>query len=176
MKRCSRCEETKPLEVFGGCKRSKDGFRAWCRGCWNAYQREHYARNAEQERARATGYYYRNLDQARAKARRTSLNAINTYPERQKARKHARRAAGSFTAEEWLALLKASGGRCHWCEEPIEGAPHADHVVPLSRGGAGTIDNVVVSCASCNLSKGAKLVEEWRPELQSDAARFDRPI
>ena len=176
MKRCSRCKETKPLEAFGAHKASEDGLRAWCRGCWNAYHRERYKTSPEEGRKKVARWQTANPEKARAKARRTVAKACAAHPERQKARKHARRAAGSFTAEEWLALLEASGGRCRWCDEPIEGSPHADHVVPLSRGGVGTIDNVVVSCAPCNLSKGAKLVEEWRPELQSDAARFDRPI
>ncbi|PJO25141.1 hypothetical protein Y5A_000315 [Burkholderia glumae AU6208] len=39
----------------------------------------------------------------------------------------------------------------------------ADHVVPLSRGGPTTEQNLVTSCRPCNRSKGAKLVEEWRP-------------
>jgi hypothetical protein len=33
---------------------------------------------------------------------------------------------------------------------------HADHVVPLSRGGDHSPENVVICCAKCNLHKGAK--------------------
>lgn len=35
-----------------------------------------------------------------------------------------------------------------------------DHVIPLSRGGDHSIDNIVPSCFSCNASKGNKLLSE----------------
>jgi len=35
-----------------------------------------------------------------------------------------------------------------------------DHVVPRSRGGDSVWENVVTSCAPCNLRKGDRLVEE----------------
>lgn len=38
---------------------------------------------------------------------------------------------------------------------------HADHIVPLARGGRNTMDNMQCLCARCNLSKGAKA--EWAP-------------
>jgi hypothetical protein len=39
---------------------------------------------------------------------------------------------------------------------------HCDHVHPRSRGGVDHAANLVTSCASCNLSKGAKLLSEWQ--------------
>jgi 5-methylcytosine-specific restriction endonuclease McrA len=33
---------------------------------------------------------------------------------------------------------------------------HIDHFHPLSKGGKHSIDNLVASCAKCNLSKGSK--------------------
>jgi CRISPR/Cas system Type II protein with McrA/HNH and RuvC-like nuclease domain len=35
-----------------------------------------------------------------------------------------------------------------------------DHVIPRSKGGANTWDNLVTCCSSCNLRKGNKSVEE----------------
>jgi len=42
---------------------------------------------------------------------------------------------------------------------------HCDHVHPVSRGGGHEIENLVTSCALCNLSKGSKTLAEWRPDL-----------
>ena len=54
-------------------------------------------------------------------------------------------------------------GACVYCGAP---AQHLDHVLPLARGGDDIEDNVVPACAPCNLSKGAKLLSEWRPGFE----------
>jgi hypothetical protein len=43
---------------------------------------------------------------------------------------------------------------------------HVDHRVPLARGGAHHPDNMQVVCAKYNLSKGAKLEEEFSHKLK----------
>lgn len=55
---------------------------------------------------------------------------------------------------------------CHWCGGRF--APkqcHSDHVMPLARGGAHNLDNLVVACARCNQRKYAKLPHEWSAQL-----------
>ncbi|OKI71401.1 HNH endonuclease [Streptomyces sp. MJM1172] len=64
-----------------------------------------------------------------------------------------------------LAILARWGSACAYCGKRAE---HLDHVVPLSRGGEDVESNMVPACAPCNLSKGAKTLEEW-------AATFDTP-
>jgi 5-methylcytosine-specific restriction endonuclease McrA len=36
-----------------------------------------------------------------------------------------------------------------------------DHIIPLSKGGPDTIDNLVYACKQCNLSKGNKSLIDW---------------
>ena len=38
---------------------------------------------------------------------------------------------------------------------------HCDHVLPRSRGGPDSMENLVAACPRCNLLKGAKTPEEW---------------
>ena len=38
----------------------------------------------------------------------------------------------------------------------------ADHVVPVSKGGPSTLENLVTACKPCNRKKGVKSLEEWR--------------
>lgn len=46
---------------------------------------------------------------------------------------------------------------CQYCRGPAESI---DHVIPRSRGGQHTWDNVVAACRRCNVRKGSKLPNE----------------
>ena len=49
--------------------------------------------------------------------------------------------------------------RCYYCKDgPYE---HLEHCVPLVRGGKHIKENLVPSCAKCNLTKGTKTLDEW---------------
>jgi 5-methylcytosine-specific restriction endonuclease McrA len=56
------------------------------------------------------------------------------------------------------ALFARDGHKCVYCGSP--GRLTLDHVVPRSRGGDSVWENVVTSCAPCNLRKGNRLPEE----------------
>ena len=57
------------------------------------------------------------------------------------------------------ALFARDGWRCVYCGTS-SGRLTLDHVVPRSRGGDSVWENVVTSCAPCNLKKGNRLLEE----------------
>jgi 5-methylcytosine-specific restriction endonuclease McrA len=56
------------------------------------------------------------------------------------------------------ALFARDGWRCQYCGST--GRLTLDHVVPRSRGGDSVWENVVASCAPCNLRKGDRLPDE----------------
>ena len=56
------------------------------------------------------------------------------------------------------ALFARDGWRCVYCGSA--GRLTLDHVVPRSRGGDSVWENVVTSCAPCNLRKGNRTLEE----------------
>jgi 5-methylcytosine-specific restriction endonuclease McrA len=57
------------------------------------------------------------------------------------------------------ALFARDNWRCVYCGT-TSGRLTLDHVVPRSRGGDSVWENVVTSCAPCNLKKGNRLPEE----------------
>ena len=57
------------------------------------------------------------------------------------------------------ALFARDDWRCVYCGES-GGRLTLDHVIPRSRGGESVWENVVTSCAPCNLRKGNRLLEE----------------
>ena len=62
------------------------------------------------------------------------------------------------------ALFARDGWRCVYCGSA--GRLTLDHVIPRSRGGDSVWENVVTSCAPCNLKKGNRLLEEASMKLQ----------
>ncbi len=63
------------------------------------------------------------------------------------------------------ALFARDGWRCVYCGAS-SGRLTLDHVVPRSRGGDSVWENVVTSCAPCNLRKGDRLPHEAAMELR----------
>jgi len=55
------------------------------------------------------------------------------------------------------SVFARDGHRCQYCGAPAE---NIDHVVPRSRGGAHSWENVVASCRRCNAAKEDYLLEE----------------
>lgn len=100
--------------------------------------------------------------EARAEGR-----ASDPWSERRRANYARRRAlkAGSavgapFTSAE---VFERDGWLCGLCSQPVDSAVEypdpasasLDHVVPLSRGGEHSLENVQLAHLSCNVSKGA---------------------
>jgi len=63
------------------------------------------------------------------------------------------------------ALFARDGWRCMYCGT-TNGRLTLDHVVPRSRGGESVWDNVVTSCAPCNMRKGNRLPHEVEMTLR----------
>lgn len=82
----------------------------------------------------------------------------------------------NYKRRRWTALVDTRldmtlvfakcGWKCTYCntETPeylrgkfVDNAPELDHIVPLSKGGSHTYENVTLSCRLCNLKKGNKI-------------------
>ena len=99
---------------------------------------------------------------------RTSATARARY-----AKRRARRVAAAdndLTGDQWQQLLDA-WGRCAYCGGTGP-ALQRDCVLPISRGGRYTVDNVVPACASCNASKGNIEVTTWLRRRKRDDGAF----
>lgn len=79
--------------------------------------------------------------------------------------KHRRRAAErasphTLTAEQWTTILELQDYICPMCQRSFDDdlPPTMDHIVPVSKGGGLTFENVQALCRSCNSSKGTKTI------------------
>ena len=110
------------------------------------YQREHKAKRAEHDLQ-----YQREHPEVLAAA---------------SARRRVRMANfdGNFTSKEFRALCVTFENRCVYCGQELPLGP--DHLVPLSRGGSNSIDNIVPCCRYCNSAKHTKTYEEYVEQLR----------
>lgn len=67
-----------------------------------------------------------------------------------------------ITAAEVLYVLVRYDFKCIYCGELLNNKGwHLDHYQPLSRGGNNKVNNLVSSCAICNIMKGALVGDQF---------------
>lgn len=62
-------------------------------------------------------------------------------------------------------IYKRDGHKCQYCGSTKELT--IDHIIPRSRGGEDSWENLVVACMSCNTRKGDKLLEDTNLTLHT---------
>jgi 5-methylcytosine-specific restriction endonuclease McrA len=63
---------------------------------------------------------------------------------------------------------KTAVGKCYYCQQIVSFKELTmDHLVPLTRGGRSTRDNLVPSCKPCNNLKKNMLPLEWEAYLET---------
>ncbi len=132
-----------------------------------AYDKAYADKNREKILARSREYGKRNSERMREKAREwaeRNKDRVHAIKHNYKSRRKAWEDGGVATRDlqEWQ---DAQDKACYWCEIECADSYHIDHYYPLSKGGSHTLDNLVISCASCNLRKNAKLPEEFAKEI-----------
>ena len=128
--------------------------------------RNYRAAHAEEYRQYQNMWRKNNRDKVREyeRAQRTKnpQYARTKTSQRRSAKKLAQ---GRYTSEDVRIQYDAQRGRCWWCGCTLGDNYHADHRIPLSRGGSNAPENIVLTCPRCNTSKGARLPSEWNGRL-----------
>jgi 5-methylcytosine-specific restriction endonuclease McrA len=127
-----------------------------------AWHREYHRNHKEQEADYRRKYIEANREKMRERRRLRQLR----NPEEKRIHVRLRRkriaiAQGHHTPADVKRQYEAQRGKCYYCGCELNGTYQTDHVIPISRGGSDSMENIVVACASCNLSKGNKLPHEW---------------
>lgn len=72
-------------------------------------------------------------------------------------------------------IIKRDKGICQYCGKHLGKKEYTvDHVIPRSRGGKNTWDNLVASCRKCNFKKSNKLLSETNMTLLKEPKQPSR--
>jgi len=64
-KKCSKCQNTKTLDNFTKDKKTKDGYRFWCKECSNSQKKLYYLKNADKLKKSVIEYRKSNIEKVK---------------------------------------------------------------------------------------------------------------
>lgn len=166
-KACYRVDSGRYRKANAAKFRERDRKRYWANRKENIERvRVYYEANRELVLERGRQWRKNNLEYTRQRARQYRQNhpeQVRVDSRRRRARK--RGSGGNHTAGDIRIIYERQGGRCWWCGEDCKDDYHVDHRIPLSKGGSNGPGNLVISCPTCNLSKGTRLPHEFNGRL-----------
>lgn len=178
-KKCTKCERFFPAttEYFHRMKEGKYGVGSWCKECAAKKKKEHYQPHKRKVTTSVKIYQQIHKEEKLAydkEYNRTHREQIRirekeywqSHPEQLKANTHNHRArkltnGGTHTAEDIQKQYTNQKGKCYYCSKKVGKKYDVDHIIPLSKGGSNSPENLVIACPSCNRAKKDKLPHEW---------------
>ena len=159
-KKCTKCEEAKPLAEFRLEKRNKSGVAAICKKCCYA---ENAARNAYAGSAAIKAWRSKNKERAKEIAKKSYEKNRAGYIYRARCRKIAlKQRTPKWLTEFDLFVIECIYDRAKELGEYFGVPFHVDHIIPLQGktvSGFHCPANLQILPASVNLSKSNKFVE-----------------
>jgi 5-methylcytosine-specific restriction endonuclease McrA len=187
LKRCPDCERWLGRDEFHKDSARPGSVHGSCKACNNARasrwyhangdrMREYRKRTSDVRRPYIRKWYEENRDrynQTSRKWRQNNPGKAKAIFHRARLRRMAR-SEGSYTSQEWQALVDYYGNVCLKCGVAAEDALYSnltvDHVIPLSKGGSNQIENLQPLCWNCNVKKGVRAID-YRPRPLPDFVR-----
>lgn len=136
------------------------------------YGRQYKLRNREKVRASSLEYYRRTRDKNKNKRQEYHRKRWETDPEYRKRmyiahmNRRARIKGSTVNPKSITSFIRRVKSMktavCYYCESRVPSKDiHFDHIIPLSKGGAHSIENLCTSCSHCNHSKNSTPIQEW---------------
>ena len=168
---CHHCKKEKPKTDFFRDKHRATGRKPRCKTCEKLYScdkerksdrlKAYRAANAEKYRLIVRASMLKNIEHHKQRRREyLQTEQGRLMYRRQTQARYARKKAAFIEHVDVSDLLREAQGRCAYCGVEVGSTYHVDHYIPIARGGKHERSNLRISCAKCNLSKGAKMPEE----------------
>lgn len=136
MKHCYKCLTFKLPTEFGKNKSRKDGLSDECKPCKRQQDRDYAARNRDAAKKRASAWYYKNYEYARAKQNEYGKTWLQNNLDKHAAYQNKRRASKLMATPKWLTESHLLQMECKYSLSAMLSKEtgiqhHVDHVVPL---------------------------------------------
>lgn len=171
MKTCTECKKEFPANVEYFYKIST-GLKAKCKKCYLSKSKPYREKNKEKILERGRLWYSNNKErrlEVGQQWRKSNVDKSREIIRSSSRKRRALKLQNGFDLYTEEQVLESYGHNCYLCNNRIDftaprqvGMPgwetglHIEHVIPISKGGPDTIDNVRPSHALCNLRKGIK--------------------
>ena len=121
----------------------------------NVIRLEQYHANKEIEQEKQRIRYANNPEKGRAKIKLWRQENPKKRSEQETKRRVLEKnvSVNDLTAAQWRAIKEIYRWRCAYCNKKTV-ALTQDHIIPLSKGGNHTMENIVPACRPCNSKKG----------------------
>ena len=154
---CSVCKKELPHKEFSKSAENKDGYKSCCKKC-SSIQRKEYLSRPEVKKSK------REYDKKWAKKFYSTKagKAMNKkHIHIRKSRKV--KAYYNYSPMTWKETLEEFEYSCAYCGKSDDNLQQ-EHIIPLSKQGPYTKQNIIPACSFCNGSKHNHNLNDWYPE------------
>ena len=164
---CKDCGKELDINLFDKSKEMKDGHINKCKYCRKEYSIKYLEINKEIIKEKSKEYRkvhkeaIRNTHREyiaktrvnkplhiRSKKSENPRDNRNVIQQRRKARK--KELLSNLTVKQWLEIKLYFNNKCCYCGREL--SLTQEHLIPLSKGGEYTVNNIIPACRSCNCS------------------------
>lgn len=171
MRVCGACKLEKPFSDFNKDKNKKLGIGYRCKSCSKISSSNWYKENKDIAKQAFKNRYKNKREEALVKAKewRDANPAMKREANRRRKALLKSVKVSRYSEAEVIAIY---GNKCHICKDFINmtaprwsGKPgwevgfQVDHLIPISKGGEDSLENVRPSHGKCNLIKSANVLE-----------------
>lgn len=154
---CSICKEELPYKNFSKLKERKDGYSSRCKSCESVISKEYSSRPESKIKKAKRFKEWRKKYYATEKGKALNKKHIHL----RKSRKA--NTIYNYSEDTWEDTLKHFKNKCAYCGDAIKELQQ-EHVIPMSKGGYYTKQNIIPACQHCNISKHNKDLMDWYPK------------
>lgn len=173
IKQCSICKQHLPISQFGVKSSTLSSYRSACKPCEKTVSEaaSKQYRDDKDNKLKKQAYdkkyraakgkdHYSKLSRKWVSSNKDKRAVIS---KNYKAKRRLRIEKSSLTTKDIQGWLQYQPRLCTYCGTYCE-SYHIDHVEPLAKGGTHELENLTISCPSCNTSKNAKTLIVWMAE------------